>query len=750
MEIADFATNATRRSSDEQIAVEIESLFLECVHRPTRYARGKLAQEHVKNASKWSDRVESIVNSRLPEFYKLADQAAAAARRVQHHLKSEKYSRRYKAALMASLICICDMERYMYRYERAHLAAQFCQCLQPDAALIQEKIALLCWNRERSDDDLTPMFHFLAYLGSSAPVSLSKASIVVKFVSYVQKRVSGRHESRSGPREAKSDFAKSYIIMAWTLLDETIPLLEVQQLVHDETLWTDFSSALMTQTQDSGSLSERDLFHIIGIAMFVRHRLSPLGDPNGALNSLRAEQADHMILYLVQTLARKSEHELLSIIMGMRNRKKNRQRSMQKKRKASTASKLAPPSTSADMSGAEIFSSAFQRLEKPRTLSALSILSHFWSKSLVIPPSCNLERFKSVLNQVEAVINAMDRLAEAPDITDIFARVTTSVMESTTHTLPAMSEDIAFANFPPCKLRQILRRVNIQRLPLHEILTSPADGCVSRALECLQKMPYEASMRQLASKHLEAYARAIFSQVHYDMGRNRNLNVEGACALIGVALRRHRIDRIRRKLIEYGGGRIARYQKLNSSSENHEANAVMTPLIPQTDENTPPEEAQKNSQQNASAEQTNEYSQIAHRKRNRAELFLSQAFQAGAEQSKDSSPRKRICLEQSPTKMRSRFVSRCREQISSPLALSQNTSDAAQDHGKRTDNSHSPKYSEISLMEAVRAVLYSRIDRDRFKERCRSGALWWREKLSPHTADNNIFLTSESSSSSVL
>jgi hypothetical protein len=553
-------------------------LFAECVHAPILFPRGKLAQAVVKNAAKWAGKVRGVVESRIGAFYSIADLAAARmVSLTKDHAASERLLC-FTSATKSALMCISDCERYLEDYSRARAAADFVRCMSPEDPKAHAKLALLGWKGTGAPggDNLRAMHHFCFELANDPPPALHGDALVSRFVAHVNEERARAGPTSTRAKSVKYQFSCAFINLAWSLLVDG-NFGRVERGIRDEcgSLWGSLERCLQQPSGHADHLCEADLVHVVGIAMYVRHRLSPQGDPDDRLHPHRARLADRMICCLMVRLCKKVESNMQALADAMRARRKNRQRSMQKKRRARTSAPAAPagaagahiPAASAP-AGLELFASVHGKADYSHPLGALSFLAHFWSKSLVITPDCALAPFKDVLDRVGNICASMDRIAEPAGITGIFAQVDTSVMSAAVPiagslgALPPLLEDIEFAAFRPCKVREMFRRVRLTKLFIQHLLPGREDGAVARALHALAGSSYSAHVEPTAVKHLDAFSqRVVKLSVTRAGGCAGGVGSEAVRGLVRLALRKQRLLRVRRRLAEHASGRIVRYRQ---------------------------------------------------------------------------------------------------------------------------------------------------------------------------------------------
>jgi hypothetical protein len=565
-------------------------VFLECAHASTRFLRGRAVQADVKEPGRWQRKVSAIVAPQLPEFYSIADAAAARVLTLDDVSGMSSRSSSYLLALRSALLCICDCERYVDAFDRARSAAELVLCLFPGDADAHQKLGLLAWKctSSLSGSNLLAMHHFCFGLASSPPPELADDTLVVsRFVAHVRDEMRLARPASSRGRSVKFQFSCAFIEIVWSVLVAKDLAVVKAQLSSEDGVWDKLSQCLSKEAADMDSLEDADLRHIVGVAMYVRHRVSPLGNDMMRLDPHRAQLADLLIARLILVLGEQVKSDMRALGSLMRARKKNRVRRNQKKRKASASAKTSPHSCApkqSDPAGLELFAYAHEKVAHARTFSSTSFLAHFWSKSVVISQESPLDLLKRVADTVDCVGETIDQFSEQSGLTGLFGHVTSYVMvaapsdPSGIGSLPALDEDVLFSAFSPCYSREMFRRVTLTQVHPKHLLFGPSVDCVTRASEAQMTRTHLSHARKAAGKHLDAFSHRMMKRAFSGgMDVSESVGNSTARVLVEIGLRRQRLGRIRRKIAEYAGGRILRFEPHSLSGGERDVSQLLSP-----------------------------------------------------------------------------------------------------------------------------------------------------------------------------
>lgn len=247
---------------------------------------------------------------------------------------------------------------------------------------------------------------------------------------------------------------------------------------------------------------------------------------------------------------------------------------MQSKRRANASLSTLPSFRDAAATqappGLELYAAVYKKVDHSRTLSSLSILTHFWVKTLAITPQCPLGPFKNLLDAVDRVTASCDRVAQPEGMTDVLGQVSSAVMNAGLQSnskqgiLPALAEDIAFASFRPCVSRNLFRRIRFLSPSLETVFEDGSNINVEAAREYFERVPFDVHMGLISAKHLEAFShRIIEAIVKNGVGATNqpgssDIEKDSMRSLVEFGLRKHRFFRLRLELTKHSGGRILR------------------------------------------------------------------------------------------------------------------------------------------------------------------------------------------------
>lgn len=583
--ITDFPQDNQPRPVTEHISREIESLFIECIHTPTHALRGRADKADAKRPGVLKAKVAAAIEPRLPELYAIAESARVFA--LSNSRRTDELHP-LRLALRASLLCISDCERYLDSFGRARAAAELVLCLYPGDAAAHGKLGVLAWKRtdSLSANNLLAMHHFCFELANNPPAILDGKLVVSRFVEHVRNEWFLARPGSSRRKSPKFDFTSSFISAAWSIVvdDDLQPV--AANVASTSSMWSKLEDCLEEHAEASDRIDENDLKHIVGIAIFVRYRVSPSGNGTLRLEVLRADLADVFIARLFIVFGKRIHADMLALGKAMRARRKNRVRHMQRKRKTSStlgsAAILTVPALTARDSqpaaaGLDRFASARERVGEGKMLSIGSFLAHFWSKSVVISQKSSLALYKEVLDVVDGIFHVIEQFDESAAFTSLFAQVTSTVMGASTKssespcvTLPALDEDVAFSTFGPCLAGGMFRRVNLTRAHDERILFGSDANSVAGTISKMENAGDAFILRPVCGNHSEAFARRIFTSAFPNDTETRKDHATDLRALVELGLRKQRLDRIRRRITSYGGGRVARYQPRSEETEKED------------------------------------------------------------------------------------------------------------------------------------------------------------------------------------
>jgi hypothetical protein len=602
--ISDFSMHSRGRLTHDHLALEIEMLFQDCVYRPTRAARTRLSLPKPANSEVLLKKIHAIVKPRAESLYSVADHLSFELLRLRADVKADQKLLCFRAALLQILYSISDMSRYVRNFQTARAVSQLARCIQPDASVPQGKLGLIRWQDETLlDDNLASMYHFCAELAELPPAALSNDLLACKFVTYLREECD-RSSSRSLPASNKKLwFSMQFVSLAWTLVDEQASVEAAKPAVENEDLWKELDDCLAAHESSINFMLEEDLLNLVGIAMYIRHRLSPSGYPSGALQQSRAMLADSLIRRLMISLCLHAQKEI-EAIAGAASKRRKRKKQKEKKHMTdpSCIAGFRPPSktehpgttgrpqmnrnmepkscglqnqlaTGDLVRDLDVFADVLEKLEEPRMLGPLHTLSHFWSKSLNIPPNCPVGPYQEVATRVGSVVSALNVLSAPAWLTMLFARVASSVSETskTTSVMPALKEDVYFATFRPCYSRRMLSRKKIHKVRLRDLFHGSFKGTVVRAVSTFHTSSFEALIGTESAKDLSNYARAALRDelniskdgwpTTSDQADRSNFgiterHVATISSLASMAMRKHGISRLQMVLAKHDCGRL--------------------------------------------------------------------------------------------------------------------------------------------------------------------------------------------------
>lgn len=578
--ICDFPPEGYSRPDSEHISYEIESLFIECVHVPTRKLRERADQAEVKRPDVWKQKVRDSICPKLRTFRGLAEDARAQALRSEFTAETCPYRR----ALRAALTCVSDCERYIESFDSARVASELVLSLYPRDAVAHGKLGLLAWKSTDalSANNLQAMHHFCFELANNPPESFNEALKVSRFVAHVREEFCLAMPKSSRGKSAKFQFTSAFIDASWSLIvEEDLPIV-AGKVAPSCAMWSQLRECLAADVDHANRVDDADLKHILTITMYSRHRASPLGNESLRQEPGRAQLADEFLAQLFLVICEQTEVDMKRVCKDVHNRKKNRTRFAQKKRKAAALSKTSVAMTSprADASqlghenlGLDYFNEAHRKVRHERLLSVASFLSHFWSKAITLSRDYRLHMYRDVMEAVARITRLVENFVNTAGLTCLLAQVITTVMDAKRDSeplggkLPALDEDVMYSTFDPCLRREMFRRVSVPVAPPDRVLLGPGALSVTDTIAKMAVSGRVSLPHQTAVNHSEAFAKRMFASA---FPRRRGTSCElvpAMQALVEVGLRKQRLERIRNSILSYAGGRVARLENFSQCNE---------------------------------------------------------------------------------------------------------------------------------------------------------------------------------------
>lgn len=576
--ICDFPPEGYSRPDTEHISYEIESLFIECVHVPTRKLRERADQAEVKRPEVWKEKVMDSISPKLSVFLGIAENSRAQASRRRSCAETCPYRR----ALRAALTCISDCKRYIESFDHARVASELVLSLYPRDAVAHGKLGLLGWKSTDalSGNNLLAMHHFCFELANNSPDSFDEALKVSRFVAHVREEFCLAKPKSSRGKSAKFQFTSAFIDASWSLLVEKDLPTVAGKLAPSSAMWCQLRKCLAADVDHADRMDDADLKHIVTIIMYSRHRVSPLGNESLRQEPGRALLADEFLAHLFLVICEQIEIDMKKVSKEVHTRKKNRTRFAQKKRKAAALSKNAPAMTNPSANGSQLedlgldyFNQAHRNVRHERLLSVASLLSHFWSKSITLSRDCRLHLYRDVMDAVGRITRLIEDFVNTAGLTCLLAQVTTTVMDAKRDSeplggkLPALYEDVVFATFDPCVRREMFRRITIPMAPPDGVLLEPGAPNVTETIAKMAISGHISLLHQTAVNHSEAFAKRMFAAAFPRRRANSWELLSAMQALVELGLRKQRLERIRNSIQTYAGGRVARLEIFSQGNE---------------------------------------------------------------------------------------------------------------------------------------------------------------------------------------
>ncbi len=544
------------------LSAEIDNFFRAVVGRPAEPYRRKIIQNNVDSAARMKahNTICDIVAPAKDAFHAMGDSLCNYLLILREHQPNSPLLTRIAAALVRVVMHLSDCARYEEKPVRAVAFAEYIRTLCPENAEAHMRIGLslpLIPTRPNGATSLKAFYHFCVYLANRAvDVSSPPAQVVHIAAKNASNRVRAL-ERQISPPDKIDIFAERFISACWTTLtcEDMMKVHKAVLILGNAELWKSAREFVAT-----GDLDERQeeiesaLLHAVGIAIFVRYRLTRKGNFDRAVCPKRIAAADALLRNFAAVLCEAVTTDLVRVRGRVRNRKKNRRRFFQKKRKKPNA--VNPPNHSPEVLGMMCLNDRVAMSWVPPAMGPLSILLHFWSKTLESIIEVQLGPFVEFYRQLKQLLLEFTRFQEVSGTTEYLERVRSLLVSHSE--VPSLNEDLYLCNFRACKNQDLFRNIVVQKIVPPTFLKGDSNGMLDRAVAELMKanQRYETVVGPASVRHLEAFGQQVAKKLRSTIPTGVMVSSTTSNFLVMLALRKQRISRMADVLRTYKCGLI--------------------------------------------------------------------------------------------------------------------------------------------------------------------------------------------------
>lgn len=532
--------------------------------RPADPYRRKIIQTKITNETRMQahNTIRDIVAPAKDAFHNMGDALCNRLLILREHDPNSPLLATIAAALVRVVMHLSDCARYEEKPARAVAFAEYIRTISPENGEAHMRIGLSTPLIPAHPDGATSLksfFHFCVYLANrSVDVNSAPAQVAHIAANNAKKRIQVLERQLSPPRKCDL-FAQRFISACWTTLTcEDMKAVEKVVLTNENVeLWSVTREFVTTeQVGERHEEIENGLLHAVGIAIFTRHRLTRKGNFNRAVCSKRVAAADALLRNFASVLCDAVTNDLTRIRAKIKNRKKNRRRFYQKKRKKAKSINTASTNYPHQVLGLMCFNDRIEMKWMPPAMGALSVLLHFWSKSIETIKEIQIGPFVEFYKQLKQIDVEFNRFQELSG-TNIYLEKVRSILISSNET-PSLKEDLYLCNLIACKHYNLFRNILLQKISLATFLKGENDGILNRAIDHLisSNLNYEKVVGPTSFRHLEAFGQQIAKKIDNSSPWNVKLNITACNYLVMLAIRKQRISRMTDMLRTYKCGII--------------------------------------------------------------------------------------------------------------------------------------------------------------------------------------------------
>lgn len=455
--------------------------------------------------------------------------------------------KRFRHGLLRVLMYISDCNRYTLRHRRSKDAAEFMRIIAPFNPEAHMRVAMNLAMLTDGAQALHPFFHYCVFLANGkVAVGANEADVVSRFVKMSYR--SFTHLPSDGPDYVRHRFNALYMDAIWSLLNDEPS--DAEKKIKSKRLWDSLDNLLKEK------LKEEDMLHIVGTLIFAHHRVTPHGNGTGALLP-QLPIADFLICKVLGVVAEVVSTCLKSMHAALKARRKNRRRTLSKKRRHNGT--IAPAQVEEDIAW-DLLKTVVNFETTVPLLSGLSFLCLYWRHERFAPRrDDDLVAMAETLRALRCVSDGLVEVAKLSTLMPLMNNVANKLASGTRAALPATTEDIMFSKFQPVLERDLLREVHVPEVPLAAVVSRDVgDTDVLRtAIRTLGEESFETAVAKLSGKHRDA----LVKQSLRDMGCvHEARDAAAAGKMVVLTVRKYRVVGLIRDLEKVNGGRLARME----------------------------------------------------------------------------------------------------------------------------------------------------------------------------------------------
>ncbi|KAI0564903.1 hypothetical protein FGB62_22g822 [Gracilaria domingensis] len=517
------------------IAAEIGQLFHSGVSKPTSKLRSYVDKKVNSKLGKFAKTlIQNIVAQPIEMLIEAGNTILSTYLNLDDHSQQKK---RLRESAVRILMHLSDCFRYRFDCKTAQNMAEimlYSESKNPEAYM---RMAMNAGVATDFAQDITPFFHYCVFL-DNRNVLIEHAEAKVVHL-YVKEMLNGRG---SRPDSVRSTAILMFVDAIWGLISGDMK--NASRKVRDETLWKSLTKFVKEATG-------KDILYMIGAFMFAHYRSTTEANDNSEHN-LHCELADYALSRLVTVLADAVAEKLKEVKTLVRSRKKNRRRSIQKKRK-----KKDPNHISGD--GAEIV--AYEALnyvgpieERVPHLGALSFITHYWaSRKVHIRHPPDTQAVANTLQGLQTVVNEIRLINEMTFTLSLSQHLENRTLKNS-RALPPLFEDSLFCNLSLCEKLGLFRDVRVSRVTFESLFNSEPPN-LRNIIHGNSTTTYESIVQTTAARYIRAFSLQCAREAKVNVDE---LGVVATISIVASIIRKQRISNLISELEKFGGGKLAR------------------------------------------------------------------------------------------------------------------------------------------------------------------------------------------------
>lgn len=485
---------------------------------------------------------------------------------------------RLRNSLLRLLMYISDCHRYTYNNDSARTAAELMRVFAPADDEAHMRVALTTAATCTPAHALTPLFHYCVFLENRAiPLTHDEATVVRRFITTSRAR-RAQPTPPHAPGPAHTHFAAMFVDAVWAILTADVQTAAAR--TEDTALWSALTSALRA------GMPPPTLRHTVGVLIFTLARTGPSAT---AVPHLRPQRhvADKLACHTIVALAAAVTDGLHAQTADARKRRRNRRRTLQKKRKPD-----ARGGPRDDLVAADVLK-ALRLDELVPALGPLASLCAYWAVERTAPrPWADLQLLADALTALKTVEECVNSLVDLTAMKPLVNHLSSKLFAETSHCgFPAVEEDLTLHPFAPCTKHEMLSNIVMHEVPLANIMARSEDTNALRAcLKAVNQTAYETIVGVTSQKHMEAYVVQNAKDID---GWSTQADKQSLCKIFSLTVRKVRIMRLTRDLEKVNGGKllhtveVAKATKaIATAAPDIDSHAVQTPAQPSAQPDT--------------------------------------------------------------------------------------------------------------------------------------------------------------------